>query len=414
MWKKMEARYYWTSMRKDVAELVKYCHTCQACKGHKRIRPPVQEVPVQDDRFKDLQVDIVGPLPVSEGMRYLLTVLCRNTRWIEAFPLAEANTVSCSEALIRGWIQRFGLPRLIKSDNGNTFISEMWEAVHKDQGVDIAFTPPYHPSSLGGVERQHKDIKLGLQAALFDMGKEHGSQWMSKLPWVMLGKRTAFQPALDTSAAEMVLGTTPLIPGDIITQPGTPLQGAQLKELLETVRMKAARPPVQTSHNRTPPIHYPDLSDVTHAYVRRGKTTPLSHKFDGPFQIVERMGSSCVKLRVGSTAKGEPRFETQHWENLKPAHMRPEQEVAQRPTRGRKPLNPEAETFKPTEETKPFAQEEKVKPPPPFTRKKTVFPRIQEEESAQPVQERRTRTRIIKAPVRYQAYSAVVKGAPPA
>ena len=35
----------------------------------------MDHIPVTDERFKDVQVDVVGPLPNSEGMRYLMTML---------------------------------------------------------------------------------------------------------------------------------------------------------------------------------------------------------------------------------------------------------------------------------------------------------------------------------------------------
>ena len=121
--KKIEARYYWPDMRKDVSELVTNCPDCLACKPYKSIQPPQNHIPVTEHRFKDLQVDVVGPLPVSQGKQYLLTILDRTTRWIEAIPMEQATAASCSDAMLTGWIQRFGLPTVATSDNGNTFIA---------------------------------------------------------------------------------------------------------------------------------------------------------------------------------------------------------------------------------------------------------------------------------------------------
>ena len=115
--------------------------------------------------------------------------------------------------------------------------------------------------------------------------------------------------------------------------------------------MNTARQPVQTAHNRTPPVNYPEelLDNVTHVYVKRGKTTPLGHSFDGPFPITRRLDTSCVEIRVGSYASGAPRLEVQHWQNLKPAVLKEGQEPATRVSRGRKP----AATTHSTPETSP-------------------------------------------------------------
>ena len=139
---KVQAKYHWDTIRKDVIEYVKQCHSCQAVKMGKTILPPMDHIPVSDERFKDVQIDVVGPLPPSERMRYLLTMLDRTTRWLEAFPMAEANTTNCANAMVRGWIQRYGLPRVSTTDNGNTFIANLWKQVHNAIGIEVAYPPP--------------------------------------------------------------------------------------------------------------------------------------------------------------------------------------------------------------------------------------------------------------------------------
>ena len=344
---KATRRYYWATMGADITRFVSQCHPCLSCKSRPRIQPPIDKKEVRDDRFKDLQMDIVGPLPISEGMRYLLTIFDRTTRWLEALPMPVATAASCSTAMTRGWIAWFGVPRIATTDNGNTFIAEIWKQVHKSMGIEVAYTPPYHSSSLGGVERQHRDLKIGLKTTLMAMGDEFGEKWMDRLPWVLLGRRTVLQPALDATAAEMVYGTNPTVPGDIIGEPGPPLQGEQLQSLLQGLRRNAARPPVQPTHNRQPPVNYPNLDQTTHVYVRRGKKDTLGPLFDGPFPIIQRLGKSCVKLRVGLTAGGEPRTEVQHWSNCSPAVISEDTPDAERKARGRPPLNPKAPVFVP-------------------------------------------------------------------
>ena len=97
---------------------------------------------------------------------------------------------------------------------------------------------------------------------------------------------------------------------------------------------------------------------VTHVRGRRAKTGPLGHTYEGPYKIEERVSNSCVKLRVGSYVDGRPRFEIQHWENLKPAVLEDNQAPAERPQPGRKPLNPRAEPFVPQEPKQTRAEQQ--------------------------------------------------------
>ena len=128
--------------------------------------PPTKQLPVPDRRFSDVQIDVVGPLPESEGMKYLLTILDRTTRWLEALPMAEATALNCCNAFLRGWVQRHGLPKRATSDNGTTFISNLWQDLQTALGVKVYYTPRYHASSLGHVEKQHRDLKMGLKTSL--------------------------------------------------------------------------------------------------------------------------------------------------------------------------------------------------------------------------------------------------------
>ena len=140
------------------------------------------------------------------------------------------------------------------------------------------------------------------------------------MPWILLGRRTAYQPALGTSPAELVYGSTIRIPGELA---GADLEkDSDLPHLLERVRAKAARPPVQTSHHTTPAVNLPPATDTcTHVWVKKGKPTPLGAAFDGPYRIEERQGTSCLKVRAGSYVNGTPRYEVHHLANCKPTEF---------------------------------------------------------------------------------------------
>ena len=123
-------------------------------------------------RFKDLQIDVVGPLVESEG-KYLLTVVDMTSRYFTALPMPSATAPHCANAFIRGWISTFGLPFSAKSDSGNVFISALWKELHKELGSIVKYSPLYSSQSLGGFERQHRDLKSSLKATLLAMGDTH-------------------------------------------------------------------------------------------------------------------------------------------------------------------------------------------------------------------------------------------------
>ena len=154
---KVNARYYWPNLPTDVSEYVKTCNPCQQVKKGRTIAPPVKNKPVLPQRFSDLEIDVVGPLPKLEGMRYLLTILDRTTRCIKAILMAQQTSLNCSTAFARHWVKNFGIPKRATSDNGSTFVTKLWKDLHEKLGTIVSYTPPFYSASLGGVERQHRE-----------------------------------------------------------------------------------------------------------------------------------------------------------------------------------------------------------------------------------------------------------------
>jgi hypothetical protein len=61
----------------------------------------------------------VGPLPASsDGHVYLLTIIDRSTRWMEAVPLRNMDTITCTDTLIANWVAHFVMPATVTTDKG--------------------------------------------------------------------------------------------------------------------------------------------------------------------------------------------------------------------------------------------------------------------------------------------------------
>ncbi len=53
-----------------------------------------------DARFSHVHLDLVGPLPLSNGQTFLLTCVDRFTRWAEAIPISYSKT----ETVVRAFL----------------------------------------------------------------------------------------------------------------------------------------------------------------------------------------------------------------------------------------------------------------------------------------------------------------------
>ena len=70
----LTARFVWPNINKDVTHWSRTCQQCQRSKVHRHTTTPLSTFASPDARFDHVHVDLVGPLPPSEGFTYLLVL----------------------------------------------------------------------------------------------------------------------------------------------------------------------------------------------------------------------------------------------------------------------------------------------------------------------------------------------------
>ena len=228
--KLVAAKFVWNGLQKQIGIWSKQCVACQSSKIQTHVRAPLQKVSVPQRRFDHILVDLVGPLPPSDGFTHLLTVVDRFSCWPEAIPLNDTSSISCARALIYHWIARFSVPADMSSDREPQFTSKLWTSMAELLGTQLHHTTSYHPQANGLVERFHHHLKSALQARLT------GPSWTQELPWVLLGIRTAPKEDSGCSSAEMLYGSPLTVPGEVIPGYSThPDHNLQLKILRDSL-----------------------------------------------------------------------------------------------------------------------------------------------------------------------------------
>lgn len=80
--------FFWPGVNRDIAM---YCRTCVECQKAARVTrniAPLMPLPVVDEAFSRIAMDVVGPLQRSKpGNKYILTIMDYGTKYPEAFPL---------------------------------------------------------------------------------------------------------------------------------------------------------------------------------------------------------------------------------------------------------------------------------------------------------------------------------------
>lgn len=197
--------FFWPRLKRDVAAYIKTCHARQVTrKPNQAIKPaPLFPIPVVDNPFDHLIIDYVGPLPRSKfGSEYLLTVMCQITRYPAAYPLRTITAKSVVRALIQ-FIAIFGTPKLIQTDQGSNFSSNLLSQVIKQLNIKQNQASANHPQSQGALERFHQTLKSLVRAYCTEMERD----WEEWLPWLLLAAREVCHE----SRGEQVLALLPVV-----------------------------------------------------------------------------------------------------------------------------------------------------------------------------------------------------------
>ncbi|GBM42481.1 Transposon Tf2-11 polyprotein [Araneus ventricosus] len=208
-------RYVWPGMKYQIKQSVRCCESCQRSKIQRRTKTPLGTFSLPDARYTHIHIDIVGPLPPSEGHNYPLTIIDRFSRWPEAIPIPDMRAKTICHAIFDTWISRFGYPSVITSDQGSKLRSSIFVEFTRMLGTQKMKTTPYHPISNGIVESFHRHLKSAIKA----LGND---KWSELIPITLIGIRTAVKEDLQSSCAELVYGTTLRLPCDMIDVPDIP------------------------------------------------------------------------------------------------------------------------------------------------------------------------------------------------
>ena len=317
--KLVRQRFVWPNMDKDIRAWCRECLSCQKSKIHRHTSAAPASFPLPKCRFQHIHMDLVGPLPSSNGHTHILTVIDRFTRWPVAIPLADTSTETVLKNLISGWVANYGVPETITTDRGSQFSSHLFHQVSKLLGSHHIRTTAYHPAANGMVERFHRQLKSAL------MAHDSTNNWTELLPIVLLGIRATVKEDLQCSPAELVYGTTLKLPGELSTsnQANPPIGYPCFADRL-TEQMRKLKPQQPRQQQRTSYIPK-DLATAPQVFIRVDASKPPLHPpYEGPYEVQERHRKYFVINKNG-------RKDTVSIDRLKPAIL-PQPSTTTHPT----------------------------------------------------------------------------------
>ena len=332
---KVRQRYYWPGMRDDIRE---YCATCSVCAQHKspnqKRRAKLKGISA-GEAGELVALDILGPLTkTDEGNAYILVIGDHFTKWIEAVPLPNIEAITVARALLDNFICRFGVPRVLLSDQGRQFESAIFKELCVMLGIKKTRTSPYHPQCNGMVERYNRTL-CQMLAAYVDNKPESWDQYLSL---TSMAYRASEHTSSGFTPNKLMLGREVILPTDLLVGKTPDEAPKNLPRFVADYRNamweanEEARQKLGTAirHQKVAydlKVHGQSFSDGDMVWLhqtlrKKGKSPKLMVKWTGPWRIVRKITDVTYLI----TRTNHKTTQIVHFNRLKPCLLRPESE----------------------------------------------------------------------------------------
>lgn len=193
---------YWPKQRFYVKNWIESCLEC--CKRN-RCKVPKNLPNIVSDIFYPMErigIDIVGPMPVSSNRNKFILVICDYfTKYCEAIPMKDQESVKIIKKLFKHFIARFGIPKFIHSDRGTNFESNIFKGIMSFLEIKKTRTTAYYPQSNGLVEKFNKTL-----IDIISKSIERDENWDEAIPYVIMAYRNSIHKSTGISPNELMLG----------------------------------------------------------------------------------------------------------------------------------------------------------------------------------------------------------------
>ena len=332
---KIREHYYWPDMLENIKE---YCHACVSCAKNRKVQPRAHLLNIETPYipFHTIGIDFLGPIKPHNRQinNHILVITCYFTKWVELVALPNQTAETTSRAIMKAIVNRFGMPRVIISDNGPNFASKLFNELCKLTKAKHKFNTPYHPQTSGLTERFNRTL-IAILRNYIDAGH---TNWEEMLDYVAFAYRGSIHKSTLETPYYLVHGRDPVMLLDHILghkpeSPITPNSYAQqaLKRLNIAYRLvkqntRDARIRQKELYDKRAKTNNYQVGDKVLkevVVVKHGLSKKFTAKYVGPYRILEILSELTVRIQAEGVDKSEiihvnrikPLFETQLWKD---------------------------------------------------------------------------------------------------
>jgi hypothetical protein len=201
----LKTRYWWYGMKRDIAEYVSLCDTCQWVKAeHQRPAGLLQPLKIPKWKWEEIGMDFIVGLPRTQAGYDLIWVIVDCL--IKVAHFIPVKTTYSGAKLAELHMSRIvclqGVPKRIVSHRGSQFTSKFWEKLHESMDTKLNFSSAYHPQMDGQIERTNQILEDMLRACALKYGKS----WDKSLSYAEFSYNNSYQASIKMAPYEALYG----------------------------------------------------------------------------------------------------------------------------------------------------------------------------------------------------------------
>lgn len=275
--------YHFQGLTKALEKVIQRCRACQLVNARTSSTPEGKRER-GDKPGIYWEVDFTEVRPARYGYKYLLVFIDTFSGWVEAFPTKHETAMIVAKKILEEIFPRFGLPKVIGSDNGPAFVAQVSQGLARILGINWKLHCAYHPQSSGQVERMNRTLKETMTKLSIETGL---TDWTVLLPYALFRARNT-PNSVGLTPFELLFGAPPPLaidPWDSHHSVSTPQSLLARLKAIESLQKEVWTPLAEAykpGDLRVP--HQFQVGDLV--YIRRHRTASLEPRWKGPYVVL--------------------------------------------------------------------------------------------------------------------------------
>ncbi|KAJ8385959.1 hypothetical protein AAFF_G00177800 [Aldrovandia affinis] len=186
---RIQTKFYWLGIVKDVVDWIKLCETCQHTERNKNMTRTIRPIKVEAP-WEILGIDIFGPFPESrQGNTNVVIITDYMSKWVEASPIQKRDSLSVARCISTA-IYRFGSVKTVYCSQSVDFCDEVTKHLCDRWNIVQKVSPVEQPQLNALYDRSSSLLREAIRQVV----TEKQAEWDDFLDPVLFVFRTSANP----------------------------------------------------------------------------------------------------------------------------------------------------------------------------------------------------------------------------